>query len=203
MSTPKAAYLRLREDLRREIEAKAIALYARLPYQEVTARVLCDALNINPATLYRWFDSKDDFYIYLMGVMSKRMGVSEDTVWDMDDFLDPDAECGSVFTEEEERFIASWTRIPENVMAELIFHSALSDDTLIRNNLTRMQACGQVRADINIDLTAYIYNSITYNIQRYMKERGITDPKEIEGIRRFVYYDLLRFGIKGRTDGKV
>lgn len=72
MGTPKEAYLRLSEDVRRKIEETAVALYAQHPYNAVTARLICRTLKINSATLYRWFDSKDDLYIYLMKTLLDR-----------------------------------------------------------------------------------------------------------------------------------
>ena len=61
-----------------------------------------------------------------------------------------------------------------------------------------MQQAGEVRPDLNIDLTVYIYSTLSYNIQRFINERGIEDPEEVKNIQHFVYYDLLRLGIKGQ-----
>ena len=162
MGTPKEAYLRLSEDTRRKIEETAVALYAQHPYSAVTARLICRTLKINSATLYRWFDSKDDLYIYLMK-----------TLMDKETF-------------------------PENVLAKLVFEGVLFDDALIRYNLLRMQQAGEVRSDLNIDFTVYIYSTLSYNIQRFINERGIEDPEEVRNIQHFAYYDLLRLGIKGQ-----
>ena len=87
MGTPKEAYLRLSEDVRRKIEETAVALYAQHPYNAVTARLICRTLKINSATLYRWFDSKDDLYIYLMKTLMDKETFPENLVWDMDDLL--------------------------------------------------------------------------------------------------------------------
>ena len=84
------------------------------------------------------------------------------------------------------------------MLAKLVFEGVLFDDALIRYNLLRMQQTGEVRPDLNIDLTVYIYSTLSYNIQRFINEKGIDDPEEVKNIQHFVYYDLLRLGIKGQ-----
>ena len=85
MGTPKEAYLRLSEDVRRKIEETAVALYAQHPYNAVTARLICRTLKINSATLYRWFDSKDDLYIYLMKTLMDKETFPENLVCSLPD----------------------------------------------------------------------------------------------------------------------
>lgn len=200
MSAPKKAYLNLQDEVRQQIESKAIALYGRIPYQEVTARVLCDELEINPATLYRWFDSKDDLYIYLMKAVMGKIAIPADTEWSMDDFLVQDRNADNRLTEEELLFSRSWIHAPGNVMWELILRTSLLEQDLVRRNLERMQKSGEIRADIDIELTTYIYNTIVYNIQSYIAAKGIEDEEEVVRIQRYVYYHLLRLGIKGHSD---
>lgn len=197
MATPKEAYLRLGEEKQQEIEEAVIALYANLPYNEVTARLLCRTLKINSATFYRWFDSKDDLYIYLAEKLYNRCAFPGDLEWDMDDFLMQEVNQENVYTEDERKFLLDWTKLPEPVMIRLVFGGVFSDEALLRYNLTRMQREGKVRADIDVDLTAYIYNTINYNMQHYINERGIDDPNEVGRIQHYVYYELLRLGIKG------
>lgn len=200
MSTPKKAYLNLQEEVRQQIESKAIALYGRMPYQEVTARVLCDELEINPATLYRWFESKDELYIYLMKTVMDKIAIPADTEWSMDDFLIQDTSSGNGLREEEMLFSKSWIHAPGHVMWELIRRSSLSEQDLVRCNLERMKRTGEIRADIDVELTTYIYNTIVYNIQSYIAAKGIEDEEEVVRIQRYVYYNLLRLGIKGHFD---
>lgn len=198
MGTPKEAYLRLSEDVRRKIEETAVALYAQHPYNAVTARLICRTLKINSATLYRWFDSKDDLYIYLMKTLMDKETFPENLVWDMDDFIVQKIRTGECYTDNERKFLVSWQHIPENVLAKLVFEGVFFDDALIRYNLLRMQQAGEVRPNLNIDFTVYIYSTLSYNIQRFINERGIEDPEEVRNIQHFAYYDLLRLGIKGQ-----
>lgn len=200
MVTPKGAYLRLREDVRRDIEEKVMALYAHLPYEEVTARLICDTLGINLTTLYRWFDTKNDFYLYLMETMTAKTTVPADSVWDMDDFLQYAADDEMKLNDEETLFSFSWIHAPRDVMASLVFDGYDPDDELVRNNLTRMQREGRIRADVDIELTSFIYNTIAYNIQQYIDAHGIDSPEEVVRIKHYIYYKLLRNGIKGHSD---
>lgn len=200
MVAPKGAYLRLREDVRRDIEEKVKALYAHLPYEEVTARLICDTLGINLTTLYRWFDTKNDFYLYLMGTMTAKAAVSADTVWDMDDFLPLTLNEEGKLTEDERLFALSWIHAPRDVMASLVFDVYDLDNALVRNNLIRMQREGKVRADVDVELTAFLYSTIAYNIQQYIDAHGIDSPEEVIRIKHYIYYKLLRNGIKGHSD---
>ena len=63
-----------------------------------------------------------------------------------------------------------------------------------------MKRTGEIRADIDVELTTYIYNTIVYNIQSYIAAKGIEDEEEVVRIQRYVYYNLLRLGIKGHSD---
>lgn len=202
MVTPKEAYWRLSDAARQKIEETAVALYAHLPYNEVTARRICETLKINSATLYRWFESKDDLYIYLMEKLYKRRAFPENMIWDMDDFLVQEVNEDDVLTEDERLFMLSWANVPDAVMIKVVFGGAFSEEKLTRYNLERLQRLGEVRPEIDIDLTVYLYDTLMYNIQRYINERGIKDPDEMVRIQHYVYYDLLRLGIKGHYDEK-
>ena len=63
-----------------------------------------------------------------------------------------------------------------------------------------MKRTGEIRADIDVELTTYIYNTIVYNIQSYIATKGIEDEEEVVRIQRYVYYSLFRLGIKGHSD---
>ena len=173
MGTPKEAYLRLSEDTRRKIEETAVALYAQHPYNAVTARMICRTLKINSATLYRWFDSKDDLYIYLMKTLMDRETFPENLVWDMDDFIVQKIRTGECYTDNERKFLVSWQHIPENVLAKLVFEGVLFDDALIRYNLLRMQQAGEVRSDLNIDFI-YMLNQASGDRQILAKQLNIS-----------------------------
>lgn len=154
MGTPKEAYLRLSEDTRRKIEETAVALYAQHPYNAVTARLICRTLKINSATLYRWFDSKDDLYIYLMKTLLDRETFPENLVWDMDDFIVQKIRMGECYTDNERKFLVSWQHIPENVLAKMVFEGVLFDEAPIRYNLLRMQQAERFAP------TSILFNSV-------------------------------------------
>ena len=60
----KPAFFRLSGERRRTLLDTAMDIYLEYPYEEVSARLLCGRMGLNPATFYRYFGTKDDLLLY-------------------------------------------------------------------------------------------------------------------------------------------
>lgn len=195
--TPKKAFYNLTEDRQREIIEKTVRLYAENPYEDVTVRAICQELSININTFYRYFQSKDDMYLFLYHNLAARSRVPQETVWKMENFITTHSQNEVFYTPDELRFLENWRTLPDHMLQRLIFNPNINRHGLARNNIERGVADGTMRPDLNIDVASYIFNTVTYLVIRYAKENQIEDPQTIRELKQYVLYDFLNYGLRG------
>ena len=199
----KPAFYRLPEEKQKSLLDIAVRLYIEHPYEEVTARLLCKSMEINPATFYRYFDSKDDLLFHLVRALNKkslayhmeeleRMGVDENSYFPAFSKEKPD-----YYTEQENAFLLACNRFPKEVIHDITFRLAGSNQAYYREILKREQAAGKLRQDVDIDLIAYMYATTGYNLMTYCMERGMDQEAYVKR-KIYFYYDFFYHGILER-----
>lgn len=197
---PKPAFYRLPEEKQKNLLNIATKLYIERPYEEVTARLLCKCMEINPATFYRYFESKEGLLFHLVEMIHskslayhmeelERLGVDENSYFPAFSQEKPD-----YLTEQEEQFMLACNRFPQEVVHDIMFHLANSNQTYYREILKREQAAGKLREDVDIDLIAYMYATTGYNLMVYCTERGL-DQEAYVNRKIYFYYDFFYHGI--------
>ena len=83
---PRQAFLNLPEARRNEVIAAIVRLFAAQPYEQVTMRMLGETLGVNVNTLYRWFGSKDEMFVYVNEVLYRRLPPIDPDTWDLRDY---------------------------------------------------------------------------------------------------------------------
>lgn len=200
---PKPAFYRLPEEKQKSLLNIAAQLYIERPYEEVTARLLCKSMEINPATFYRYFESKDGLLFHLVETIQskslayhmeelERLGVDENSY-----FPQFSQEKPAYLTEQEEQFMLACNRFPQEVVHDIMFHLAGSNQTYYREILKREQAAGKLREDVDIDLIAYMYATTGYNLMVYCTEQGM-DHEAYVNRKIYFYYDFFYHGILAR-----
>ena len=198
--SPKPAFQRLPAEKQQALRNTVMQLYIDHPYAEVTSRMLCKNLGLNPATFYRYFDSKDSLLFYLVSILHdrylayeldrlNRLGVDESSY-----FPRFDPEKPEYYTEQEDQFLLACNRFPTDVLHSLVFALADQYQAYYREVLERERAAGKLRADADIDLIAYMYATTGYNLMVYCMDRGMSQEEYVKR-KEYFYYGFFYHGI--------
>lgn len=66
---------------------------------------------------------------------------------------------------------------------------------IISRKLRAEKYAGRVRRDVDEDLAAYLFASISFNLFNYFDQCGITDPVLQANMKEYVYYRFFQNGI--------
>ncbi|MEQ2444652.1 TetR/AcrR family transcriptional regulator [Pseudoflavonifractor intestinihominis] len=204
---PKPAFRRLPAEKQQDLLNTAMELYATYPYEQVTARLLCTNMGINPATFYRYFDSKDSLMLYLVDVIQQRylayhmdqlerLGDHESSYFPPFSLEQPDY-C----TDLENRFLIACNKFPMEVIHDIMFRLSSGNETYYRAVLERERAAGRLREDVDIDLIAYMYATTGYNLMAYCMKHGLNQQEYVDR-KLYFFYDFFYHGILTGEGGK-
>lgn len=186
----KPAFDRLSQERKNEIIEKAMDLYLAVPYEAVTIRKIVECLNINMATFYRYFETKDDLYLYINVLLSDRclMTVNEDLI------LDRIQNMTGLYTPKEEAFLGTFLNIPNEVLRRMYFEGQDSLEEFYRKALTRKKAEGILREDVDVDMIAFMYATAGYNFKLYWDKTGRKQENWID-MKDYFFFTFFKYGI--------
>ena len=187
---PKAAFMRLSEERKQELIEKAKDLYLSHPYEKITARMLLSAMEINSATFYRYFNSKDDLFIYIYKLVSKKA----DSQTDYDKVYTETRRLSSILDERDAKFAKLLYTVPEAIIHRIFFDDE-ENLSLYKKVVQTEKEAGLIPEDADIDLLAWMNMTGRYNAILYY--RRTHDSFDDDNINRFINYismDLLKHG---------
>ena len=200
---PKPAFFRLSVEKRSHLLKTAMTLYRDYPYEDISARLLCQELQLNSATFYRYFDTRDDLLTYMVVELTKREmkwifdqmqerdGKDAEGITYFPDFQPDHLPC---FSDLEYEFALSINRMPDHVQHDLIFATADAVMAYYTDILKKERQEGRLRPEVDIELIAYMYATTGYNLLRYCNERGLSNEEYLKK-KVYLYYDFFYRGI--------
>ena len=183
----KPAFFRLSRERRRTLLDTAMDIYLEYPYEEVSARLLCGRMGLNPATFYRYFGTKDDLLLYLFSQINRRIGENVDESTLLTTF---ETEPLPYLSEKENAFSALWYQFPDKVVHDLYFETMASAYDLYRKVLSSEIARGNIRPDTNVELVAYLYATVGYNLYRYWRSTA-SGRDYLAQCKRYLYLSFF------------
>ena len=202
---PKDTFFNLPEDKRALICSVAVDEFASYPFEQASInRIVADA-GIAKGSFYQYFTGKKDLFLYLLKMATQEKlayfssvlaGADEHTLFSLirDLYL-----AGIQFAGEHPKYELIGRRILENKNAP-IYKEAIDENspvsyeffgTLLENAIER----GEVRADIDVKLFAYMITAMNTLIVEYWTEYVAQDFQDgmMETIDQFL--DFLKNGI--------
>ncbi len=167
---PHQAYFNLPEEKQERLRLAALELFSTLPYEEVTTRKLVQKAGISMGSLYQYFSSKDDIYIYYIDEVYKVNGQQRDDM--------PDQRATEEMTPLEMAFIDSMFRAPAEVLEKFYFRLT---GTAFKNGIKyfeKRKKEGLVPADADEELYTFLQSGLMFCLLMYGRAFGITDPQE-------------------------
>lgn len=186
----KKAFKNLTEERRQEIIKGTMELYTENDFEDITMRMIQDKLQINSATFYRYFEEKDDLYLYVYCLIEEKSIKNEDAM--LFSFQDYEGNIDEL----EEKFLVASNEIPERVMQKLVFNE-LKDSIfdMYKREIRKQRYEGKLRADVDEDLIAYMYTTLGYNLNMYFRDMNIKDQEVRIKMKEYLFYSFFQNGI--------
>jgi TetR/AcrR family transcriptional regulator len=213
---PKETFLQLPLDKKERILKAAAGIFAERGFAGTDVAQIAARAGVAKGSLYNYFESKEDLYLYVCrdGIERSRAAVYNEILPDWDIFrqIEHIFRHGVSFVLSHPEYIrlylnvssAGMERFAEKLTLDVEKHTADYLKELIRRGISR----GTVRQDIDVNLTAFLINSlyivfvvslISHHFRIRMKEylgiEGALNEHTIEGSLKGVLemiYDVLR-----------
>lgn len=191
---PKAAFLRLSEEKKKELIEKAKDIYLSYSYEEITARMLLSAMGINSATFYRYFESKDDLYIYIYSSICESIESKFDqsTLHSrITQFIN--LKC-YLNNDRDKKFFNLFYSLPENIIYRIYFDN---DDfrNIYRQILNTEKEEGLLKENVDIEFLSWYLLTIQYNAFIYYRRSHETyNDEDFQEFINYVLFDLVKNG---------
>jgi AcrR family transcriptional regulator len=171
------AFLNLDKEKQDELLNKAMHLYIDHKYENVTIKLILEALSLHPGTFYRYFKDKDNLYYAILCNLAQKVKDSsknqgQEYVFDLvarDNTAEP-------LNELEVKFVKTVMTLPVDVLAHLYLDLFKDESVAVfKDLLRRLRYDGKLRPDIDDDLISFIYATVQFNLILFYRDAGIED----------------------------
>ena len=189
---PKSTFFNLPPERQQEILETAAEYYSETPFSEITLRSLTERLGMPMGTFYRYFTDKDELFLHLCQVLNDGYKWIEGFILSPP-FEEVEDDCNPPHII---RFFEAFFEAPEEVQRRFyfeIFPRAGLD--MHKNELMRLKYQGMLRDDVDIDLIAFLYCTVMYNLNAYFNRMNIRDKALRWHIRKYLFYNFFKYGV--------
>lgn len=193
---PKQTFFNLPSEKKEKIILAAYEIFTKEDYEKVSIRSITSKAEISIGSFYKYFDDKDDLYLYLMSNIEKKIYDKEKEktgYFLMNNDVIPIEE---ICTPEEIKFNRTWYRVPVEVMMKFYFGKYSKElNSNVLDELIELKNSGKLRDNVDVDFIFHIYTTSMFNILIYFRENNITDENEKLKIKMNFYTELFLKGI--------
>lgn len=178
---------------RQAISTAGVALFERQGFQNTTIEQIAQEAGVSAPTVFKYFGSKQEILLEMLQKGDERaLREAREHIAEMDDPLDALCYLEKVLVDQ------ALAMLPAPIWRELLLHvlggghNGLPDsyrrmnDTLrggIAGLLRDLQAAGKLRADLDVDLAAFLLNDYSH---LQMLRLTSSDPLDLETHRKLV-----------------
>lgn len=202
---PKKAFFALPETKREEILHKIMQLYVAEPYEAITLQKMLYALEIPPVTFYRYFSDKDEVYCYSQQWIYEKL---EATMLEEDQenyeslyYFNMDSEP---LPKLESEFAKTIAGVPANTLLRVEMEVFKGNVFKKYKKILREERLkGNLRANVDEDLVAYMFATCAFNLNLFYQENEIYDDETRARLNQYLFQDFFLYGmLKKRPEDK-
>jgi TetR/AcrR family transcriptional regulator len=200
---PKQTFFKIAGDKREHLLRQAALIFAERGLNQTDMAELANRAGIAKGSLYNYFESKEDLYLYVCrdGLERSRQAIygTMDRSWDIYRQVDHIFRQGARFVLDHPEYLILYTniasagmeRFTEPLSREVEHYTADHLKQILRRDL----AAGRVRAGLDVNLTAFAINSLyivvmtslvsshfKIRLGEYLEIEGDPDPSAIEAL---------------------
>lgn len=197
---PKSTFFNLSEEKQRHILCVGYKIFINKPYEDVTIRDIVSEAEIPIGSFYRYFEDKDDLYIYMIdqienkiykSLLERKLKTSLMVIGNTSVEL-----LKEVLTEEEFKLDQTFNDVPESLLVKYYYHEFNQNiKEEYRKNLLSLKDKGLLKEEIDFDFILHMYITSMFNIIMYCREKGINSFEKREKVKRSFYEEVFLKGI--------
>lgn len=202
---PKDTFFNLSEDKKNRIMEIVIDEFANNDYQNVSISRIVKNASIAKGSFYQYFIDKKDLYGYLIHKISEkkveylRHHLQEQQEIDFFEFLKSVCVAGIIFSKENPKFSKIAERLvkgEDDMRIQILGHVEADGVKLYESLLTQGIEAGQLRGNIDIQMTAIMISSLTTSVsEHFIRHSGEEDYTNcVPYIDKVI--DILKSGIQ-------
>jgi TetR/AcrR family transcriptional regulator len=165
---PKDTFYKISEAKRERLLRQAARMFAERGLNQTDMAGLAERAGISKGSIYTYFDSKEAFYLHVCrdGLERSRRAIygAMDKTWDIYRQVDHIFRQGARFVQSHPEYLilyinvssAGMERFSEQISREVEHYTADHLKRLLRRDM----AAGIVRADLDVNMTAFMINSL-------------------------------------------
>ncbi len=193
---PKQTFFNLPSEKKEKIILAAYEIFTKEDYEKVSIRSITSKAEISIGSFYKYFDDKDDLYLYLMSNIEKKIYDKEKEKTGYFLINNDVIPIEEICTPEEIKFNRTWYRVPVEVMMKFYFGKYSKElNSNVLDELIELKNSGKLRDNVDVDFIFHIYTTSMFNILIYFRENNITDENEKLKIKMNFYTELFLKGI--------
>lgn len=193
---PTHTFNNLPELKKNRILSIATDLFIDYKYEDLNIRQMAKEMEISIGSFYKYFEDKDDLYLYLLILTEQKVLEAELTKRGTllkDDSYIPISE---ILTEKEVLLNNTWYDLPMDVMRKFYFGPYAKElNHLAFEDFLNYQKQGKLKENLDVDFVYFLYITVMFNIQIYFRENNIKDINERLKLKRSFYGTILLNGI--------
>ena len=193
---PKPTFFNLPSEKKEKITLAAYEIFTKEDYDKVSIRSITSKAEISIGSFYKYFDDKDDLYLYLMSNIEKKIYNKEKEKTGYFLINNDVIPIEEICTQEEIDFNRTWYRAPIEVMMKFYFGKYSKElNSNIMDELIELKNSGKLRDNVDIDFIFHVYATSMFNVLIYFRENNITDENEKLKIKMNFYTELFLHGV--------
>lgn len=200
---PKATFFKIADAKRERLLRHAARIFAEKGLNQTDMAGLADRAGIAKGSIYNYFDSKEALYLYVCrdGLERSRKAIyaTMDPAWDIYRQVDHIYRQGARFVLDHPEYLilyinvasAGMERFSEQISREVEHYTADHLKRLLRRDM----AAGIVRTDMDVNMTAFMINSLyivfmtslisshfKIRMREYLEIEGDLDQPSVDGL---------------------
>ncbi|MDO5018045.1 MAG: TetR/AcrR family transcriptional regulator [Lagierella massiliensis] len=189
-------YLNLDKSKREMIKENVLKMFIENKYEDVTIRELSQKCDISIGSFYKYFESKDDMYLYYMCEIEQKI-LDEEYKHNRSLFTSkPYSDLKNILTPLEIGFNRTWLKVPNYILSKFYFEGYAENlNSRVLKELDKLYDEGKIFQYFEKDMVKFVYITYMYNFILYIKKKEITSDVEFIRLKKLYSEKIVFKGI--------
>lgn len=177
---PKKTFFNLDNNKKDNIKKATYRLFTSNPYENVNIRDIVKEADIPIGSFYRYFDDKDDLYLYFISLIEEKISLYENEYFGSSIIMkNKPISLNIICTKEEIQFNQTWYKAPIEVMVKFYF-GEYSDKVFnnVYHELNQWKMDGHIKDHINVDFAYHMFITYMFNLLTYFRKNNMNNHNE-------------------------
>ncbi len=171
---PKKTFFNLPPDKKQRIIDAAYDIFIEEEYEKVSIRAITKKAGISLGSFYKYFDDKDELYLYLLTSIGKKIYDKEKEYEGIFLLRKGYIPLEKICSEKEIEFDKTWYKAPVEVMRKFYFGEYSKElNSIFRDELLELKNSGKLKDSVDVDFVFYLFVTSMFNILMYFREYDI------------------------------